>query len=97
MFHPRYFSQSYIPPSRAYVSRFFFKHFLSGVFPSLQCRSLRDTPTIGQHSGKSKKLSGNIDIITARTISHTDSSTQLLADHGYLIIDECHSVPLRRP
>ena len=51
-----------------------------------------NNPTIGQHGGKSKKLSGDIDIITAQSISRTDSRTQFLADYGYLIIDECHRV-----
>ena len=55
-------------------------------------KSHEDTPAIGQLGGKSKKLSGDIDIITAQSISRTDSRTQFLADYGYIIIDECHRV-----
>lgn len=55
-------------------------------------KSHEDTPAIGQLGGKSKKLSGDIDIITAQSISRADSRTQFLADYGYIIIDECHRV-----
>lgn len=51
-----------------------------------------DGPTIGQYGGNSKKLSGDIDIVTAQSISRTDSRTDFLTDYGYIIIDECHRV-----
>ena len=51
-----------------------------------------DGPTIGQYGGNSKKLSGDIDIVTAQSISRADSRTDFLADYGYVIIDECHRV-----
>lgn len=51
-----------------------------------------DAPTIGQYGGNSKKLSGDIDIVTAQSISRADSRTDFLADYGYVIIDECHRV-----
>lgn len=51
-----------------------------------------DAPTIGQYGGNSKKLSGDIDIVTAQSISRTDSRTDFLANYGYIIIDECHRV-----
>lgn len=51
-----------------------------------------DGPTIGQYGGNSKKLSGDIDIVTAQSISRADSRTDFLTDYGYIIIDECHRV-----
>ena len=41
-----------------------------------------DDPIIGQYGGNSKKLSGDIDIVTAQSISRTDSRT----DYDYIII-----------
>ncbi|CAM3258813.1 DEAD/DEAH box helicase [Corynebacterium gottingense] len=55
-------------------------------------KGTEDSPTIGQYGGKAKKLSGDIDIITAQSISRADSRTDFLADYGYVIIDECHRV-----
>lgn len=43
-----------------------------------------DGPTIGQYA--------KIDIVTAQSISRTDSRTDFLTDYGYIIIDECHRV-----
>ncbi|QPK78586.1 DEAD/DEAH box helicase [Corynebacterium lizhenjunii] len=52
---------------------------------------LPGTP-VGQYSGKKKKLSGVVDLITAQSISRVDSRTDFLADYGHIIVDECHRV-----
>lgn len=47
---------------------------------------------VGQHSGSKKRLSGAVDLVTAQSISRSDSRTDFLADYGQVIIDECHRV-----
>lgn len=47
---------------------------------------------VGQYSGTKKKLSGEIDIVTAQSISRSDSKTDFLSGYGHIIIDECHRV-----
>lgn len=47
---------------------------------------------VGQYSGTKKKLSGEIDIVTAQSISRNDSKTDFLSSYGHIIVDECHRV-----
>ncbi|TRX41928.1 DEAD/DEAH box helicase [Corynebacterium guaraldiae] len=47
---------------------------------------------VGQYSGTKKKLSGEIDIVTAQSISRSDSKTDFLSSYGHIIVDECHRV-----
>lgn len=47
---------------------------------------------VGQYSGTKKKLSGEIDIVTAQSISRSDSKTDFLSAYGQIIVDECHRV-----
>ena len=47
---------------------------------------------VGQYSGAKKKLSGVVDIVTAQSISRSDSKTDFLSSYGHIIVDECHRV-----
>lgn len=47
---------------------------------------------VGQYSGTKKKLSGVVDIVTAQSISRSDSKTDFLSSYGHIIVDECHRV-----
>ena len=47
---------------------------------------------VGQYSGSKKKLSGVVDIVTAQSISRSDSKTDFLSSYGHIIVDECHRV-----
>ncbi|MGV0385123.1 TOTE conflict system archaeo-eukaryotic primase domain-containing protein [Corynebacterium tuberculostearicum] len=70
-----------IVPSRELATQWLqaFKQFL----PEVQ---------VGQYSGTKKKLSGEIDIVTAQSISRNDSKTDFLSNYGHIIVDECHRV-----
>lgn len=48
--------------------------------------------SVGQYSGQKKKLSSSIDIITAQSISRSDSKTDFLQNYDQVIVDECHRV-----
>jgi hypothetical protein len=47
----------------------------------------------GQLGGGRAKLRGRVDIVTLQTLSRRDDITELTAEYGLVVADECHHVP----
>ena len=47
----------------------------------------------GQLGGGRSKLTGVVDIATLQTLARRDDLAQKLANHGLVVVDECHHVP----
>ena len=47
----------------------------------------------GQLGGGRARLRGTIDVVTLETLSRRDNISELTADYGLIVADECHHVP----
>ena len=50
---------------------------------------------IGRWGGGRKKLTGNIDVALMQSLVRKDTVHDLVANYGYLIVDECHHLSAR--
>ena len=50
----------------------------------------RDPKSIGQYGSGKKKLTGEIDVAMLQSLYRKGAVEDLVADYGYIIVDECH-------